>query len=175
MAVIHYQFEAIHPFSDGNGRTGRILNVLYLIYKGLLGYPVLYISSFIIKNKSLYYELLKGVTEKNEWEEWILYMMSAVNETSKDTIDRVGRIRSALEITMEEVRDKLPTIYSKELIELLFKQPYCKVKFIEEAGIAKRQTAAKYLKNLEKLDILESMQIGREMLYLNKRLIEIFK
>lgn len=174
MSVIHYQFEAIHPFSDGNGRTGRILNVLYLVHKGLLDLPVLYISSYIIQNKSRYYELLRGVTETGDWENWIIYILNAVDKTSQETISRISQLRDTFNEVLDEVKTALPQVYSKELIELLFKRPYCKVGFITDEGIVKRQTAASYLKSLEELGILESVQIGREVLYLNKRLIGVF-
>lgn len=175
MAVMHYQFEAIHPFSDGNGRTGRILNILYLVQKQLLQQPVLYLSEHIIQHKPDYYRLLREVTENEDWESWILFMLRAVEETSHKTMQRIADIRSLLEETIEEAKVKLPArVYSKELIELLFEQPYCKVKFLVERGLAKRQTAADYLKELESAGILQSKQAGREMLYINKPLYDLF-
>ncbi|MEX0904897.1 MAG: Fic/DOC family N-terminal domain-containing protein [Balneolaceae bacterium] len=174
MAIIHYQFEAIHPFDDGNGRTGRIINILYLIMTKLLHQPVLYLSDYIIGNKSEYYRLLRGVTEKGEWESWILFMLNAVRDTSRQTMQRINDIRSLMDETILYAKEKLPArVYSKELIELLFEQPYCKTGTLVDRGIAKRQTAAEYLRELEKIDILKSKQSGRENLYLNVRLFEL--
>ncbi len=174
MAVIHYQFEAIHPFEDGNGRAGRILNILYLIHQRLLLQPVLYLSDYIISHKPDYYRLLREVTEKNAWEPWIIFMLRAVKITADRTMQRIDEIRNLLDETLEEARQKLPgRVYSKELIELLFEQPYCKVKFLVDRDLAKRQTAAEYLKELESAGILQSKQAGREKLYLNVRLYEL--
>ncbi|MCC5907955.1 MAG: Fic family protein [Balneolaceae bacterium] len=174
MAVAHYQFEAIHPFEDGNGRTGRLINILYLIDKGLLNQPVLYLSDAIIRQKQEYYRLLRGVTENGEWEPWILFMLEAVESTSRQTMERIGQIITLLNETLELAREKLPDrVYSKELIELLFEQPYCKVKHLVDRGIAKRQTAAEYLRELEEAGILKSKQVGRENLFLNVGLYEL--
>ena len=174
LALIHYQFETIHPFSDGNGRTGRIISILYLVFQGLLDLPVLYLSKFIIDRKNDYYRLLRRVTEKNEWEPWILYMLDAVEETATFTRKRILDIRDLMTETMEMAKETLPgRVYSKELIELLFCQPYIKGQFLVDAGIAKRKTAAEYLKDLEKTGILTGKRIGREMLYLNTRLYDL--
>lgn len=174
MAVIHYQFEAIHPFDDGNGRTGRLLNILYLIEMKLLHHPTLYLSDAIIRQKAEYYRLLRAVTEKAEWESWILFILDAVEETSKKTMNRINQILGLLNETVELAKKELPDrVYSKELIELLFEQPYCKVKFLVDRGIAKRQTAADYLRELESIGILKSKQVGRENLFLNIRLYEL--
>jgi len=174
MAVAHYQFEAIHPFEDGNGRTGRILNILYLIQKQLLHHPVLYLSHYIIQNKPDYYRLLRNVTEKQDWHAWILFMLDAVNKTARQTMRRISHILSLLDETVEFARTSLPArVYSKELIELLFEQPYCKVKHLVDRGIAKRQTAAEYLRELENAGILKSKQLGRENLFLNVKLYEL--
>lgn len=174
MAVIHYQFEAIHPFEDGNGRTGRILNILYLIRQKMLHQPVLYLSDHIIANKPDYYRLLREVTEDEAWEAWILFMMEGVKITSEKTMKRIESIQQLLEETIREAKETLPDrVYSKELIELLFEQPYCKVKFLVERNLAKRQTAAEYLKELESAGFLKSKQVGREMLYLNVRLYDL--
>lgn len=175
MAVIHYQFEAIHPYYDGNGRTGRILNVLYLIYKKLLSLPVLYLSSYIIKNKGTYYNSLIEVTRKNGWENWILFMLEAVEQTSFDAIDRIRDIRSLLERTSEKVKKELPKIYSKELIEVIFQQPYCKISHVVEAGIVARRVASEYLKQLAEIGILESRKAGRDVLFINKDLYSLLK
>ena len=174
LALIHYQFETIHPFSDGNGRTGRIINILYLVFQGLLDLPVLYLSKFVIDRKNEYYRLLRQVTEKREWEPWILYMLDAVEETATFTRKRILDIRDLMTETMEGAKETLPgRVYSKELIELLFRQPYTKVQFLVDAGIAKRQTAAEYLKELEKIGVLKAQKIGRETLYLNGKLYDL--
>ena len=174
LALIHYQFEAIHPFSDGNGRTGRIINILFLILHGLLDLPVLYLSKAIIERKNDYYRLLRQVSEKSKWEPWILYMLAAVEETANFTRERILAIRNLMMETMEKSRRELPhRVYSKELIELLFHQPYTKGQFLVAAGIAKRQTAAEYLKELEKIGVLTTQKIGRETLYLNDMLYEL--
>lgn len=168
MAVIHYQFEAIHPFDDGNGRTGRILNILFLVQQKLLNLPILYLSQFIIRHKSDYYKKLREVTGQGAWESWVLYMLKAVEETSNETMMKAESIRRLMDETVNLAKQKLPShIYSKELIELLFEQPYCKIKFLVDRGIARRQTAAEYLKMLEQIGILKSKQVGRENLFLN--------
>jgi len=174
MAVIHYQFEAIHPFSDGNGRTGRIINILYLTFTGLLDLPVLYLSKAIIERKSEYYRLLREVTEKQKWEPWILFMLEAVEETAEFTRKRILAVRDLMEETTQKAKRELPRrVYSKELMEILFRQPYCKIAFLVEAGIAERKTAAEYLKALEEIGILRSQKVGKENLYLNWRLYEL--
>ncbi|MBW2173670.1 MAG: Fic family protein [Deltaproteobacteria bacterium] len=174
LAVIHYQFESIHPFFDGNGRAGRILNILYLAQQGLLELPVLYLSRYIIQNKGDYYHLLRSVTEAGQWAPWVLFMLDAVEQTASYTRQRILAIRELMLETMERARKDLPgRVYSKELIELLFRQPYTKGMFLVETGIAKRQTAADYLKELEKIGVLESLKIGRETLYLNRALYEL--
>jgi len=174
MAVMHYQFESIHPFTDGNGRTGRILNILFLTACGLLDIPVLYLSKYIIENKQEYYRLLRSVTEKDNWEPWVLFMLDAVEQTASYTRDKTLAIRALLDEMLDEAKVKLPErVYSKELIELLFHQPYTKTQFLVDAGIAKRQTAAEYLKELEKAEFLQAQKIGKENLYLNVRLYEL--
>ena len=174
LALIHYQFEAIHPFSDGNGRTGRIINILFLVQQGLLELPVLYLSKAIIERKSEYYRLLREVTENGQWEPWILFMLQAIEETADFTRRRILAIRELMDEVEEEVKKKLPKrIYSKELIEILFRQPYCKIAFLVKAGIASRNIAAGYLKELVKAGILKPHKAGNEMLYLNWRLFEL--
>jgi len=174
LALIHYQFETIHPFTDGNGRTGRILNILFLTSNQLLELPVLYLSKYIIEQKANYYSLLRGVTEHQEWESWILYMLDAVEQTALLTRDKILAIRALLMKTLEVTREKLPSrVYSKDLIELLFHQPYTKGQFLVDAGIAKRQAAADYLKELEGIGVLKVHRMGRENLYLNTKLYEI--
>jgi len=173
MAVMHYQFEAIHPFSDGNGRTGRILNILYLIEEKLLEQPTLYLSQYIIERKSDYYRLLRGVTQNGDWEAWILYMLEAVEHTARDTRDRVLRIRDVLTQATEDIRQHLPKIYSRELVDLIFEQPYCRIVNVEGAGIAGRKTASRYLKALEGRGWLTAQQRGREQVFVNTRFLEI--
>ena len=172
--VVHYQFEAIHPFSDGNGRTGRILNILFMILSGLLDLPVLYLSKYIIENKSDYYTLLREITEKQAWEPWVLFTLDAVEQTANHTREKIVAIRNLLEETLGYARKHLPSrVYSKELIELLFRQPYTKGKFLVDVGIAKRQAAADYLRNLEKIGVLQMHKVGKENLYLNVKLYEL--
>jgi len=174
LALIHYQFEAIHPFSDGNGRTGRIINILFLILHGLLDLPVLYLSKAIIERKNDYYRLLRQVMQKNQWEPWILYMLASIEETAIFTRERILAIRNLMLETMEKARRELPRrVYSKELIELLFQQPYCKISFLVDAGIASRNIASSYLGELVKINILKKETIGRETLYLNHKLYEL--
>ena len=171
LALVHYQFEAIHPFSDGNGRTGRIINILFLVLHGLLDLPVLYLSKSIIERKNDYYRLLRQVTEQGLWEPWILYMLKAVEDTAVFTRERILAIRTLMIETMERSRKELPArVYSQELIELLFRQPYTKGQFLVDAGIAKRQTAAEYLRELEKIGILKAHKVGKETIYLNVEL-----
>jgi len=174
LALIHYQFEAIHPFTDGNGRTGRILNVLFLVYKGLLDLPILYISRHIIREKKRYYQVLRRVTKEDDWESWILFMLNAIEKTSQSTIEKITQINTLLADTIEHCRQKLPSyMYSKELVELLFERPYCKVKFLVDRGIAKRQRASVYLKTLEEIGILKMKKVGKENLYLNIQLYDL--
>lgn len=174
LAVIHCQFEAIHPFSDGNGRTGRILNILYLILKDLLDFPVLYLSKYIIENKNNYYRLLRDVTEKSRWETWILFMLEAIEETAVHTREKIISIRELIEETLAFAKKRLPPrVCSKDLIELLFHQPYTKGQFLVDAGIAERQTAAEYLKELKKIGVLKSHKVGKENLYLNVKLFKL--
>jgi Fic family protein len=173
MAVAHYQFEAIHPFTDGNGRTGRILNVLYLLHMGLLDIPILYLSRYIIRNKADYYRKLRAVTEDGAWEPWLLYMLRGVEETSRWTIARIQAIRALLDATIVRCRAELPKVYSKELVELIFRQPYCKISFLVEAGIARRQTASVYLQDLERIGILSGEKKGREAVYQHPALLRV--
>jgi Fic family protein len=176
MAVAHYQFESIHPFYDGNGRTGRILNVLFLVMNGLIDSPVLYLSSFINRHKTDYYRLLQDVRDSGNWEGWILFMLKAVEETSKETLNIISAIVELLEKTVEEARKKLPTTsYSRELIESIFIQPYTKINFLVKSGIGERRTASKYLKQLKEIGILESRKLGKEILYINTGLYNLLK
>ncbi len=171
MAIIHYQFETIHPFYDGNGRTGRIINILYLILNELLDIPILYLSKYIIKHKTDYYRLLQEVRIKNNWEEWILYMLDGVEKTSKETVILVNDISNMMKSIKEKVQNELPKIYSKDLIEILFYHPYTKIDFLVDGLGLTRQTASKYLKELESIGVLESIQIKNSKFYIN---IELF-
>jgi Fic family protein len=175
LAILHYQFESIHPFYDGNGRTGRILNILYLILNGLIEVPILYLSSYIIKNKSDYYRLLNQTNKTGMWEEWIMFMLKAVENTSKDTINRISNIKNQLDKTIIKVQTELPKIYKKELVELLFEQPYSKIEFVVNRLNVERKAASRYLRELEKINVVESRKVGRETLYINRDLIEILK
>jgi Fic family protein len=175
LAILHYQFESIHPFYDGNGRTGRILNILYLIINDLLDIPILYLSSYINENKSEYYKFLNQVNKTDQWEDYILYMLKAVEETANYTIDKIGRIKNQLEKTIEKLKVEAPKIYRKELVEMIFEQPYSKIEFVVDKLKVERKAASRYLKNLEEIGVLKLEKIGREKLYLNKELIEILK
>ena len=173
MAISHYQFEAIHPFTDGNGRTGRILNILFLIDQGLLDIPVLYLSRYIIENKGDYYRLLQEVTTEQRWEEWILFMLRAVAETAKWTTEKIHAIRELLEDTCGYVGNMNPRIYSRELVELIFIQPYCRIPHLMEAGIAKRPTASKYLKALSAIGVLDEHKFGRDKFFIHPKFINL--
>ena len=173
MAVQHYQFEAIHPFSDGNGRTGRILNILFLVEHGLLDSPILYLSRYIIQNKAPYYRLLANVTREQDWAPWILFILDGVEETCIWTTDKIKSIRELMEHTGQFVQKELPKIYSWELVELLFKQPYCRIGNLVENGIAKRQTASVYLKQLCDLGVLREVKSGRENIFVHPKYIEL--
>ncbi len=173
MAVAHYQFAAIHPFTDGNGRTGRILNLLFLVEQELLDLPVLYMSRAIIGRKTDYYRLLLAVTTHGAWEDWLLYLLRAVDETARWTTDRIRRIHRLMHQTAEYVRREVAAAYSRELMELIFVQPYCRIKNVVEAGVAQRQTAAVYLKRLAAAGVLEEVKVGRDKLFINPRLMRL--
>jgi len=173
LAVMHYQFEAIHPFTDGNGRTGRVLNLLYLVNKGLLDIPVLYLSRYIIGNKQAYYEHLRRVTTEAAWEDWILYMLEGIRETAVWSGAKIRSIRELLDETGARIRRDLPKIYTRELAEVIFVNPYCRIGDVVAAGIAKRQAAAVYLKALAADGILTEVKSGRENLYINPALLEL--
>lgn len=173
MAVAHYQFEAIHPFEDGNGRTGRILNLLYLVERGLLRQPILYLSGSIIRTKTDYYRRLLAVTTQERWEPWVVYMLRSVDETARWTTATIRAIRELLRTTTERVRQQAPKIYSRELVEVIFEQPYCRIGNLVGAGIAQRQTASEYLTKLADIGVLTVVQVGREKLFLNKGLIAL--
>ncbi|RLU00090.1 MAG: Fic family protein [Ketobacter sp.] len=173
MAVAHYQFEAIHPFTDGNGRTGRVLNLLYLIDQGLLTQPTLYLSRYILQNRARYYSLLTNVTRNRDWKPWILYMLSAVAETSQWTNAKIAAIRNLMAMTEAYVKTALPKIYSYELLQTLFEQPYCRISNLVERDIAKRQTASVYLKQLCDIGVLQEQQVGKEKLFVHPKLLQL--
>jgi len=173
MAVAHYQFEAIHPFLDGNGRTGRILNILLLIEKGLLTLPILYLSYYIVRHKNDYYRLLNGVTREQQWQDWILYVLAAVQQTAEWTTRKINAMRDLVEHTNAFVRDCVPKIYSHELIQIIFEQPYCRILNLVDANIAKRQTASVYLKQLVEIGVLNELQAGKEKLFVHPKLMQL--
>lgn len=175
MAIIHLQFESIHPFYDGNGRTGRIINILYLINKGLLSLPILYMSRYIITHKKDYYRLLNLVRKENLWEEWILYMLDAVMETSKETTEIVLKISKCINQHTETIKEKASKIYSIELINNLFKYPYSKIEYLMNDLNLSRNTIIRYLEQLIELGILEKKKIGRDNFYVNINLLKILK
>ena len=173
MAVTHYQFEAIHPFTDGNGRTGRIVNSLFLIQEGLLTLPILYLSRYIIQNKADYYRLLLQVTREQDWEPWIIYVLKGVEETASWTTAKIAAIRALSEHTMDYVRNKLPKVYSHELVSLIFELPYCRISSLAEAGIAKRQAASQYLKQLVEIGVLIEAPVTKEKLFIHPKLMQL--
>ena len=175
MALLHYQFEAIHPFADGNGRTGRILLLLYLKLSGLLSIPAIYLSEYIIKNKVAYYQKLRAVTEKEEWEAYILYMLDMIEEISTKGLERLNKITAAMEETAEEIKMKLPKVYSKDLIEILFRLPYTKRQHLIDENIGNPKTVGNYLMSLEENGFLKSVKVGKEKLYLNQKLLKILE
>lgn len=171
MAAGHYQFEAIHPFTDGNGRTGRVLNSLYLIHEGLLTLPILYLSRYIIAHKADYYRLLLEVTSEGRWEEWVLFIIDGVEDTARWTAAKIAAIRRLADHTSDWVREKLPKIYSYELVNLIFELPYCRIGNVVDAQIAGRQAASRYLKELVKLGVLEERAVGREKLFIHPKFL----
>lgn len=172
MAVIHYQFEVIHPFYDGNGRTGRIINMLYLVQKKILDIPILYMSHFIIKNKDDYYSLLQEVQTKNNWENWILLMLIALETTAYEAISLIQEIKLLMITHKYIIRDKEKfKFYSQDLLNILFKHPYTKIEFLEKALGVHRQTATKYLEDLSKAGMLTPKKIGKYNFYINKPLL----
>jgi cell filamentation protein, protein adenylyltransferase len=175
MAIIHYQFEAIHPFFDGNGRTGRIILLLYLKLTGLLEIPALYLSKYIIENKEEYYNQLRKVTEKDNWIGWLMYMLDMIEKSATHDRKRIAEIEKLMHDLGNEIQTKLPKVYSKDLIEELFRLPYTKRKYLVEAGIGNLKTVGIYLQYLEKDGIIKSEMVGKERLYLNFRLLAILK
>ncbi|MGQ7244657.1 protein adenylyltransferase Fic [Salinicola sp. V024] len=175
MAIAHYQFEAIHPFLDGNGRTGRILNILFLIERNLLTLPSLYLSRYIVRHKSDYYRLLLAVSAGDDWEPWILFMLKAVEQTARWTTAKIAAIRRLMGETRDHIQQALPKLYSHELVQLIFEQPYCRIGNLVERDIAKRQTASVYLKQLVEIGVLEARQAGKERLFINAALMALLR
>ena len=173
LAIIHYQFEAIHPFSDGNGRVGRIINILYLVLKGYLDVPILFLGKYILENKNEYYAKMRNVTNEEDWEDWILFMLEGIRQTSISSQKRIEKILELMEDTKNELLEKTPNIYSKEFLDALFYQPYIRSKNIEEAGIVSEKTARIYLKKLEELSILQSKKVKNSLIYVNLPLLNI--
>lgn len=173
MAIAHYQFEAIHPFTDGNGRTGRVLNILYLIQEELLSLPILYLSRYIVEHKADYYRLLLGVSSQQNWQEWILYILAAVTDTAQWTTAKIAATRQLMIITGDHVQRQLPKAYSHELIQVIFQQPYCRITNLVDANIARRQTASVYLKQLCEIGVLEERQVGKEKLFIHPKLVQL--
>lgn len=173
MAAAHYQFEAIHPFTDGNGRTGRVLNSLYLVEQELLPLPILYLSRFIIANKSDYYRLLLAVTREEAWEPWVLYMLRGVEETAAWTTRKIAAVRNLADHTIEYVRERRPKIYRRELVDIIFEQPYSRIANLVEARIAERQAASRYLKELVSIGVLREESVGREKLFVHPKLLTL--
>ena len=175
MAIIHYQFETIHPFYDGNGRTGRIINILYLVLNELLDLPILYLSSYIIKHKADYYRLLQEVRTKGSWEEWILYMLDGVEQTATKQVQLINDIKDLMDSTKDKLKTELPKIYSKDLLEVLFIHPYTKIDMLVDNLELHRDTASKHLKAMEKIGILNSVQIKNTRFYVNVKLFELLQ
>ena len=175
MAIIHYQFESIHPFYDGNGRVGRMMNILYLILQKLLDTPILYLSSYIIENKTQYYRILQNVRENEDWENMILYLLKGIEITAKGTIGIIKKIESLMKSFKNKMREELPKIYSQDLINNLFKYPYTKIEFLAKDLQIVYLTARKYLEEIVDLGLLKKIRIGRSNYYFNHELIEILR
>jgi Fic family protein len=170
LAIIHHQFESIHPFYDGNGRTGRIINVLYLVKERLLDLPVLYLSRYINQNKGEYYSLLQKVRTENAWEAWILFMLDGIEQTSRQTIKIIQGIKTLMQTQKHKIREELPKIYSQDLLNSLFKYPYTKIDFIMADLNVSKPTAIKYLNELVPLNVLRKEKLGKDMYYINTEL-----
>jgi Fic family protein len=173
MAVGHYQFEAIHPFTDGNGRTGRVLNSLYLIQEDLLTLPILYLSRYIIAHKADYYRLLLDVTQNQAWEAWVMYVLRAVEETARWTTAKIAAIRQLSAFTITHVKQAAPRIYSRELVDLIFDLPYCRIQNLVETQLTGRQAASRYLKQLVDIGVLTEITAGREKLFIHPKLMKL--
>ena len=173
MALLHYQFEAIHPFVDGNGRTGRILLLVYLKLTGLLTIPAIYLSDYIIRNKQSYYQLLRGVTEQQDWQPYVMYMLDMVEVTAQRALEQIQTITDLMDSMSNQIKQQVPLAYSKELMEILFHLPYTKRRILVDAGLGTLKTVGNYLSQLEEAGVLESERLGKEKLYINKELLNI--
>jgi Fic family protein len=173
MAIVHHQFESIHPFYDGNGRTGRIINILYLAKQSILGTPILYLSRYINQNKSTYYHLLQDVRDNESWEEWLLFMMDALEKTAIDTSNTIRGIITLMQEFKQIIKEQLPKIYSHELINNLFRHPYTKIEFVTQELNVHRNTAGKHLEQLVDIGLLTKHKLGKENYYLNKKLYDL--
>jgi Fic family protein len=173
MAVAHYQFEAIHPFTDGNGRTGRVLNSLFLVQKGLLGLPILYLSRYIVAHKEDYYRCLLAVTREGAWEPWLIYLLQGIEEMAAWTAAKIAAIRELSDHTAQYLQRGIPKIYRRELVDVIFNQPYCRIANVVEAGIAERQAASRYLKAMAEVGVLDEQAAGREKLFVHPKLIRL--
>jgi Fic family protein len=172
MAVLHYQFEAIHPFPDGNGRTGRVLNILNLMQEGLLDLPTLYLSRYILKTRGEYYRRLGEVTLRQQWEPWILYVLSGIEQTSTWTTQKIRTIRALMDETTLYIRGVAPKM-PHAVVEQIFTQPYCRITNLVEAGVAARHTASAYLKDLVRLGVMEEEKVGRDKIFLHRKYIDV--
>lgn len=175
MAIIHHQFESIHPFYDGNGRTGRIINILYLVTQNLLNLPILYLSGFVVRHKSDYYRLLQQVRDTGHWEDWILFNLKGVEQTAQQSITLVTQINRLMLEYKHRIRLELPALYSQELINHLFRHPYTKLDFLIKELQVSKSTAIRYLEALVGHHFLEKYAIGKNTFYINKPLFELFK
>lgn len=175
MAIIHYQFETIHPFYDGNGRTGRIINILYLVLNELLDLPILYLSSYIIKHKADYYRLLQEVRTKGSWEEWIIYMLGGIEQTATKQVQLINDIKELMDNTKQKLKAELPKIYSKDLLEVLFIHPYTKIDMIVDKLEVTRKTASLYLNQLEEIGLMNGVKLGKSKFFVNIKLFELLQ
>ena len=173
MAIIHHQFESIHPFYDGNGRTGRIINILYLVQQGLQDMPVLYLSRYINRHKADYYRLLQNVRGTGDWEAWLLWMLEGVTQTASQTTLLITEIKALMQNAKQRIRSELPKIYSQDLVNNLFKHPYTKIDFVEEDLLVHRSTAIRYLDALVGIDLLSKLKLGKENYYFNVQLYQL--
>lgn len=173
MAIIHHQFESIHPFYDGNGRTGRIINILYLVKQGLLNNPILYLSRYINQNKANYYSLLQNVRDNNSWQEWIIFMLEGIDRTSHETIKLILEIKNLMQNHKHKIRSELEKIYSQDLINIIFSHPYTKIDFITRELEVTSKTATKYLDELVRIGLMHKVKIWRDNFYVNIKLFDL--
>lgn len=173
MAVIHHQFEGIHPFYDGNGRTGRIINMLYLVKQGLLKIPVLYLSRYINQNKNDYYHLLQTTRDTDDWQPWLMFMLEGVEQTAKQTVALIEGIKTTMQAFKQKMRSELPKIYSQDLLNNIFRHPYTKIDFVMTELNVSRITATHYLNELVDIDLLAKHKIGRDNYYINTALYDL--